>query len=109
MSVVQQLKDLLAENVAARSAWSNVVANEAHTDDEFQAEHGFKTELVDQYGGEDCGSEYWYVFSIEKDGVKEFAKLDGWYQSFHGNDWDDITDFYKVEKKPITVESWEKS
>lgn len=44
---------------------------------------------VDDYGGEDCGSEYYSVDHFVEHDV--YIRVDAWYQSFHG------ADFYNSE------------
>ncbi len=65
---------------------------------------GLTFALVDCYGGEDMGSEHWYVFSVEKDGhEKTLFRIDGWYQSFDGCYYDDEMAFYEVVPKEKIV------
>jgi hypothetical protein len=68
---------------------------------------GFIVQAVEQYGGEDLGSEYWVVFSVEKDMQKEFFKLDGWYASYTGHEFNDFLDFNEVKQVEKVIKVWE--
>ena len=68
--------------------------------------HGYKLNVVEQRGGEDQGSDYWVVFSAEKDGEKKYFKLQGWYASYEGHTYEDYTDFYEVEEVEVMVKQW---
>lgn len=59
-------------------------------------------ELVDRYGGEDQGSDYWSVYSFTDGMELVFIKFDGWYASYEGSTYDK---FYEVKaiEKTITV------
>lgn len=67
---------------------------------------GIEFTLEDHYGGEGCGDEYWHVFSVTKDGVKTFFKIDGYYQSHYGHEFHDYFGFYKVSKVPVESYEW---
>lgn len=51
---------------------------------------GITVEYVDGYGGEDCGREYWSVYSFtdNKTGEKVYVKFDGWYASHYGREYE---------------------
>lgn len=49
---------------------------------------GAAVRLVDNFGGEGQGSDFWVVFSVEKDGVVRYVKNDGWYSSYEGGNFD---------------------
>jgi hypothetical protein len=74
---------------------------------------GFTVQAVDQYGGSDLGSEYWVVFSISRENElrdfdeKEFFKLDGWYASYNGHEFDDFLDFNEVKQVEKVIKVWE--
>jgi hypothetical protein len=62
-------------------------------------------ELVDSYGGEDQGSDYWSVYSFT-DGLQVvFIKFDGWYASHEGNTYEQ---FYEVKPVEKTITVFEK-
>jgi len=42
----------------------------------------------DNYGGEDCGSEYWSVYSFKKESEMVYVKFEGWYASYDGSNFD---------------------
>lgn len=48
---------------------------------------GITAEHVDNYGGEDCGSEYWSVYEFSKGKDKVLVKFNGWYQSYNGSEF----------------------
>ena len=59
-------------------------------------------DLVDRYGGEDQGSDYWSVYSFTDGMQVVFIKFDGWYASYDGSTYEE---FYEVKlvEKTITV------
>jgi hypothetical protein len=60
---------------------------------------------LEQYGGEDLGSTYFVVFSVTYQGVTTNYKLDGWYASYHGHEFNDYKP-YEVEHVPVTKMEW---
>jgi hypothetical protein len=68
---------------------------------------GFIVEGIEQYGGEGMGDTYWVVFSLERDGDKKFFKLDGWYASYNGHEFDNYLDFDEVKQVEKVVKVWE--
>lgn len=68
---------------------------------------GFIVQGVDQHGGEGMGESYWVVFSVERDMQKEFFKLDGWYASYNGHEFDNYLDFNEVKQVEKVVKVWE--
>lgn len=68
---------------------------------------GFIVEALEQYGGEGMGDSYWVVFSVENDGLKKFFKLDGWYASYNGHEFDNFLDFNEVIQVEKTIKVWE--
>ena len=66
------------------------------------ANAGIKFEHVDNYGGEDQGSDYWCVWKFSKDGQDCFVKFYGWYASHYGVDYQGWK-FVKPQQKTITV------
>lgn len=63
---------------------------------------GLHLTLVEQFGGEGEGDEYFVVFTIQETG--QFFRFDGYYSSFDGTNWED-TALREVQKtaKTITV------
>jgi hypothetical protein len=75
--------------------------------------------LVEQYGGEGRGDEYWFVFKVgplltpdESDDVSKgrafepefrYFKVDGYYQSYSGGDYDEV---YEVFPKQVVRTEW---
>lgn len=70
---------------------------------------GDKVELIkiDSFGGEGKGDQYWIVFSVKFNG-KDLGtyKLDGWYASYNGHEFDDYYAFYEVEQKEVVTKKW---
>lgn len=59
-------------------------------------------ELVDRYGGEEQGSDYWSVY-LFTDGLQVvFIQFQGWYASYEGSTYEDFYEVKPVEKT-ITV------
>lgn len=64
-----------------------------------------KVVKVDDYGGEGQGDEYWVVFSVTKGDVTRHFRMDGWYQSYNGGEFDG--DLKEVRPKQKTITVWE--
>jgi hypothetical protein len=62
-------------------------------------------DLVDRYGGEDQGSDYWSVYSFTDGMQVVFIKFDGWYASYDGSTYEE---FYEVQAVEKTVTVFEK-
>lgn len=52
--------------------------------------------LLEQHGGEDEGSDYWVVFSVNDD----IFKVEGYYSSWEGVNWDSVK---LIEVEPVQV------
>jgi hypothetical protein len=61
--------------------------------------------LVDRYGGEDQGSEYWSVYSFTDGMQVVFIKFDGYYASYDGSTYEE---FYEVQAVEKTITVFEK-
>jgi len=59
-------------------------------------------EMVENYGGEDCGSEYYTVWKFTSGEETVYARFDGWYQSYNGADYSDWK-FVEPVVKTVTV------
>ena len=66
----------------------------------------FSAKNIDHYGGEDCGSEYWYVVEITDLETNKSCrvKFNGHYQSHYGADF---TDYHEVKQVQKTITVWE--
>ena len=60
-------------------------------------ESGIIVQFVDNYGGEDCGSEYWSVYSFSKDKEIRYIKFNGYYASYVGSTFEE---WYFVKPVP---------
>jgi hypothetical protein len=69
------------------------------------AEANISFELVDRYGGEDQGSDYWRVYSFSNGNEVVFIKFDGWYASYEGSTYEE---FYEVQAVEKTITVFEK-
>lgn len=61
-------------------------------------------EEIEHYGGEDCGSTWYSIKHFTKHNV--YVKVDGWYQSYHGTDfdgWDTACSEVRPVQKMVTV------
>jgi len=66
---------------------------------------GIKFEFVDNYGGEEQGSEYWSVYSFSDGNEVTFIKFDGYYASYDGSTYEV---FYEVQAVEKTITVFEK-
>lgn len=73
--------------------------------DEFDLESlpaGWTVEVVDSYGGEGMGDDFYNVLAFKKDREVVYVKFQGWYSSYDGSEFQE---YYVVEpvEKMITV------
>lgn len=61
---------------------------------------------VDGYGGEGMGDDYWLVFEVTCENIVTYYKLEGWYASYEGANFDDEFDLVEVEKVPVQKYEW---
>jgi len=69
--------------------------------DVFEKE-GISTNTVEEYGGEDQGSEYWYVWKFTKDSDIVYVKFFGWYASHYGSEYQGFK-IVSPQERTITV------
>lgn len=69
-------------------------------------ELGYVVKAEEHFGGEGQGDQYWLVFSVDKHGVIAYFKIDGWYASFHGGEYEDPYGFYEVEEVEVMIKEW---
>jgi hypothetical protein len=62
-------------------------------------------QYVEDYGGEGQGDDYWVVFSLDDGTTKRFFRMDGWYQSHAGGEFDG--DLREVSPKAKVITVWE--
>lgn len=65
----------------------------------------FEFRGVDSYGGEGQGTDYWTVIQVRlpgDDSETALVKLEGWYASYEGADYNDWR-FVQSRQKTITV------
>ena len=71
---------------------------------------GYTVKSEERYGGEGKGDDYWLVFSVTKDGEKKYFRLDGWYTSFSGHEFDQgYLAFYEVKPVEVVVKEWKEA
>lgn len=63
---------------------------------------GWTVKLVDEYGGEDCGSTYYSVYKFTRGSEEFYLRFDGYYQSHYGADYESFSEV-EPAKKEITV------
>lgn len=61
---------------------------------------GISYELMDHYGGEGQGDDFWAVWKFTKGNQEALVKFEGWYASYHGAEF---TEWRFVEPKKVTV------
>lgn len=59
--------------------------------------------LVDEYGGEGQGEEYWVVFSVSDGEVTRLFRMDGYYASYCGSEFDGELKEVQARQKTVTV------
>ncbi len=89
--ILDQLSDYERECLMNRYMLENV-------SDIFK-EHCDSWELMDSYGGEDMGSEFWTVWRF---GDEVFVKFYGWYASHNGSEYQGYK-FVTPQEKTIIV------
>lgn len=66
----------------------------------------YSLSIVENFGGEGQGDQYWFVFSVNKSGEPEsYWKVPGWYQSYNGGEYE-LSNLYEVEGREVTVKRW---
>lgn len=65
---------------------------------------GWELTPSDSYGGEGQGDSYWYVFKVSDGKTVRHVKVDGWYASYSGGEYDT---WYEVFPKQKQVTVWE--
>lgn len=68
--------------------------------------NGIAVSLAEQHGGEGQGDEYWIVFNAVSDGQEQYFRIDGWYSSYNGSEFED-DDLFEVAPVERTYISWE--
>ena len=58
-----------------------------------------KISLVDDYGGEDCGSTFYTVYKFERGDETAYVQFDGYYQSYAGAEYEGM---FEVSPKEVT-------
>lgn len=110
---MSNIKDVITEvlgteeNGILRSFFYSEISNDAKNYDsdeiiEFRlelAKKNLKFKYLDNYGGEDCGSEYWSVYEFSLGNESAIVKFNGWYQSYNGSEY---TDWFFVKAVPKT-------
>ena len=82
------------------SGKSDDIYNDTHRKKIKALERIFEMECIEDFGGEDLGTEYYTVwrFTNIKSGESKFVKFDGWHQSHHGQEYTGCF-FVKAEQK----------
>lgn len=61
---------------------------------------GVFTKLIDRYGGENKGSDFWAVWQFTSGDEQCFLKFEGWYASFVGAEFERV---FEVHPKVVEV------
>lgn len=101
--IPNDLKDWLDENASKfLSEW----ADEDEEADSLPTGWTREPKAVAHYGGEDQGSDYWTIWQFtHADGTSVLIRVNGWYQSYNGSDYND---YEQVVAKEKTVTVYEK-
>lgn len=65
---------------------------------------GIAIKYIDNYGGEDMGSEYWSIYKFSRNGVELYIKFEGYYASHYGSEYQGYKFVKPVEKTIIVYE-----
>jgi hypothetical protein len=63
---------------------------------------GWYLQMVEDFGGEGHGDQYWFVFTVTDGETTRHVKVDGWYASYSGGEYDEWFEV-KPEQKMVTV------
>lgn len=81
-------------------AWSDIPDVDAEIQKEYLESVGIGEIIqIEQYGGEDMGSTWYSIKYFPQHDIH--IKVSGWYQSYHGTDFEDWSDACS-EVKPVT-------
>lgn len=71
-------------------------------------DHDLRVEGIDGYGGESKGDEYWGVIRVTDKTTNHhvYLKIDGYYASYHGADFNDRYDFCLVTAATKQIKYW---
>ena len=61
-------------------------------------------EVVEDFGGEGQGDKRYVVFSIDTEDGRHFYKVEGYYASWDGTTWDDLTPFRVFPREKTITE-----
>ena len=64
---------------------------------------GWTLKYLDGYGGEGKGDEYWFVFTVTDGETTRHVKVDGWYASYTGGEYDQ---WFEAFPKQETITVW---
>lgn len=67
---------------------------------------GYLFKIVEKFGGDGFGVDYWIVFSVEKEEEIKHYRIDGWYASYDGRELDPM-DYRLVKPVEKTIIVWE--
>lgn len=67
---------------------------------EILEKYAIKATLVDSFGGEGQGEDYWTVWKFEDPSGEVMIQFDGWYASYNGSE---MTGRFYVEPVQVTV------
>lgn len=93
---VKELLDSASSNIKNSFFWSEFDEEISKYDEEEDVafknalrESGLTVEHVDNYGGEDQGSEYWSVYEFSNTSGSVYVKFSGSYYSYDGSTFDE--------------------
>ena len=68
---------------------------------------GFTITRIDEWGGENQGSEYGYVFKFSNGNIEFYLRCDGHYSSWDATEWMESS-IVSPQPKQVTVTDWVK-
>lgn len=105
--MIEEFINLIKNNDECNNLYRGYV-NNAYDEKDDPVEIGdFIIKTEEQYGGEGQGDIYFVVLSLEKNGQKKYIKLDGWYASYAGHEFNDIYNPYEVKQVEKVIKVWE--
>lgn len=106
MSFYDEMKKMIEEFIPEESEYESSYGSieEDFFNSEFDHDNNpfgsVTIEHVDNYGGEDCGREYYSIYKFTRGDEVCYIKFDGWYASHYGSEYENM---FEVKPKEVMV------